>query len=306
MSSLADDVLSIRRFNRFYTQKIGAVSDGFLDTPWSLSEARVLYEIAHSPAPTAAEIATRLDLDPGYVSRVLKRFRSRGVVERSRSESDRRTWVLSLTADGRKVVGSLDAASEARIRALLDGLDPDSRHAVVDALRRVRNTLEPRDPAPRVTYRAPRMGDMGWIIERHAVLYQATHGWDQTFEALVADITVQFIEKFDPSVERGWIAEVDGRRAGAIALVRHSKTIGQLRLLFVEPFARGLGIGARLVSECVGQARHVGYKRMILFTVQGLDAARRLYENEGFRLVEEKPAHLWGKDELEQKWELVL
>ncbi|MEM7416162.1 MAG: helix-turn-helix domain-containing GNAT family N-acetyltransferase [Gemmatimonadota bacterium] len=307
MNSLTEDVRAIRRFNRFYTQKIGAVSDGFLDTGWSLSEARVLYEIAHSPDPTATEIASTLDLDPGYVSRVLKRFRDRGVIDRSRSELDRRQWVLSLTPGGRDAVESLNHASESRIRAILHDLDPEARRAVVDALGRVQDALDPEEPAaPRVTYRAPRMGDIGWIVERHALLYQASHGWDQTFEALVADIAAQFVEKFDPTAERGWIAEVEGRRAGAIALVRHSKTIGQLRLLFVEPFARGLGIGARLVSECVGQARHVGYKKMILFTVQGLHAARRLYEHEGFRLVEEKPARLWGKDELEQKWELVL
>ena len=152
----------------------------------------------------------------------------------------------------------------------------------------------------------PGYRDLGWIIERHAVLYHESHGWDQTFEAMVAEIAASFVQNFDPKRERGWIAEVGGRRAGAIALVRHAKAVGQLRLLFVEPFARGLGIGAYLVSECVREARRVGYERMILFTVRGLDPARRLYEQEGFELVEEKSAHLWGKDEVEQRWELVL
>jgi N-acetylglutamate synthase-like GNAT family acetyltransferase len=173
-------------------------------------------------------------------------------------------------------------------------------------MRAIEEELGERTAPPKVTYRPHRPGDMGWIVQRHGELYHASHGWNESFEAMVAGIVERYIETYDPAWERSWIAEVDGRRAGAIALVRHSRTIGQLRLLFVEPWARGLGIGARLVSECVGQARHVGYRKMILFTVAGLDAARHLYEAEGFRLVEEKPGHAWGKDHIEQSWELKL
>lgn len=301
------DIAAIRSFNRFYTQRIGAVSDAFLDSEWTLSEARVLYEIAHGDDPTASEIATALTLDPGYVSRVLKRFRNGGIVRRTRSPDDGRLFVLGLTAKGKRLLKKLDAASEQRIADVVSGLDADGRRELVDAMRRIEDALsDDVERKPTVTYRGHEVGDLGWIVERHGRLYHASHGWDSTFEAFVADIVGRLGRDFDPTCERTWIAEVDGRRAGAIALVRHSKTIGQLRLLFVEPWARGLGIGARLVSECVGQARHFGYRKMILFTVHGLPSARRLYEAEGFELVEEHAARLWGKDELEQKWELTL
>jgi DNA-binding MarR family transcriptional regulator/N-acetylglutamate synthase-like GNAT family acetyltransferase len=306
MKTLDARVDAVRRFSRFYTKRIGILAEGILESEYSLTEARVLYELAHAGDRHPSELAAGLELDPGYVSRVLKRFERRGLLVRTPSEADRRRIVAALTPHGQEAYEALVAGSRKQTETLLAGLSVAGQKRVVEAMRSIECELGTEPALPRVTYRGHRPGDLGWIVERHAVLYHASHGWDDTFEAMVAGIAQEFLERFDPACERSWIAEVDGQRAGAIALVRKSKTVGQLRLLFVEPWARGLGIGARLVSECVGQARHVGYRRMILFTVAGLDAARRLYEAEGFTLAEEAPAHLWGKDEVEQRWELKL
>ncbi len=305
MNEAARQVEAVRHFSRFYTRRIGVLDEGILDSEYSLTEARVLYELAQAETLSPGDVADQLDLDPGYVSRVLKRLERGGLVHRSRSAADGRRVVLALTETGRAEYETLASGSRRRIEALLSDADPEARRRVVEAMRTIEDALDP-DRSPQVTYRGHRTGDFGWIIERHAVLYRLSHGWDDTFEAMVTGIARDFLEGYDPALERSWIAEVDGRRAGAVALVKHSEGVGQLRLLFVEPWARGLGIGARLVSECVGQARHVGYHRMILFTVASLDAARRLYEAEGFRLAEEKPGRAWGKDHLAQTWELEL
>lgn len=297
---------AVRRFSRFYTQRIGLLSEGILESAYSLSEARVIYELAQRDVTTGTDIASELGLDGGYVSRILRSLERRGLISKSRSDEDRRRIHLRLSARGRQEFERLNSGSRAQIGSLLEGLGETGADEVVDAMRAIEKLLGD-EPAPRnVTYRPHAPGDLGWIVQRHAELYHASHGYDQSFEALVADIVAKFVTTYDPSYERCWIAEVDGRRAGSIALVRHAKTIGQLRLLLVEPWARGLGVGKRLVSECVGHARHVGYESMVLFTVHGLDAARRLYESEGFELVEEKPQHEWGQDALAQTWELEL
>jgi DNA-binding MarR family transcriptional regulator/N-acetylglutamate synthase-like GNAT family acetyltransferase len=306
MSTLSRRVEAVRRFSRFYTRKIGLLSEAILDSPYSLTEARVLYELAHPDGRNPTELAADLDLDAGYVSRVVKSFERRGLVSRERSTADRRRIRIRLTDEGRAAFDGLNAGSRSQIEGLLSGVDADGQERVVAAMRTIERELDGADTPPQVVYRPHAPGDMGWVVERHAALYHASHGWDYTFEADVAGIVRDFLADFDPAWERSWIAEVDGRRAGAIALVRRSKTVGQLRLLFVEPWARGLGIGGRLVSECVGQARHVGYRRMVLFTVAGLDSARRLYETEGFRLTEEKPEVVWGRQERSQRWELDL
>ena len=306
MSNLAQRVEAVRRFSRFYTKKIGLLSEAILDSPYSLTEARVLYELAHSDGKNPTELAADLELDAGYVSRVVKSFEKRGLVSRERSTTDRRKVRIRLTSEGMATFESLNAGSRSQIEGLLSGADAGTQERLVAAMRTIERELDGAGESPRVTYRAHRPGDMGWVVERHATLYHASHGWDDTFEADVAGIVRDFLADFDPAFERSWIAEVDHRRAGAIVLVRRSKTIAQLRLLFVEPWARGLGIGARLVSECVGQARHVGYRRMVLFTAAGLDSARRLYEAEGFRLAEETPEVMWGKPGRAQKWELDL
>lgn len=307
MSTLDRDIADVRRFSRFYTQRLGLLTDRVLGSNFSLTDARVLFELAHSRDLTAGTISDTLGLDAGYLSRVVRRLERKGLLTRERSDIDRRRFLVNLTPDGRTAFEELNATSRAQVADLLSELGPDGRAYIVDAMRTIEAVLtdNPRKNR-RVTYRSHRGGDMGWIVERHAALYQATHAWDDTFEALVARVCADFLTGYDPAAERSWIAEVDGQRAGAIALVRHSPTIAQLRLLFVEPWARGLGIGGRLVSECVSQARHFGYRRMRLFTVRGLDAARRLYEEEGFTLVEEKRARLWGKQEWEQRWEVKL
>ena len=306
--SLPDDIAAVRRFSRFYTREIGLLSDGILDSPYSLTEARVLYELAQrdpSASASAAEIATELNLDPGYLSRVLRGLARRGLLKKERSEVDRRRMLLRLTPAGRDACDTLDAGSRDQIESLLSELSESDRRTVVTAMTLIERALS-GGPDRRVTYRAHRPGDMGWIVQRHGELYHASHGWDETFEAMVADIVAGFIHNYDPAGERSWIAEVDGQRAGAIALTRRSATVAQLRLLFVEPWARGLGIGGRLVSECVGQARHFGYAAIVLFTVRGLDSARRLYEAEGFQLTEESPASEWGREQITQQWELKL
>jgi len=306
MTSLATRVEAVRRFSRFYTKQLGLLSEGLLESSLSLTEARVLFELAAADGRSPTDIAHDLELDAGYVSRVVAGLEGDGLVGRRRSDEDRRRVILRLTPAGRRTFERLNSGSKAQIEALLGRTDVPGQERTVQAMRTIERELGDQSGEPVVTYRSHGPGDMGWIVERHAVLYRASHGWDDTFEAMVAGIVRDFLETFDPAFERSWIAEVDGRRAGAIALVRRSKTVGQLRLLFVESWARGLGIGARLVSECVGQARHVGYRRMILFTVAGLDSARRLYEAEGFRLTEEKAGHAWGKDHLAQTWELEL
>lgn len=307
MATLDRDIADVRRFSRFYTQRLGLLTEGILGSDFSLTDARVLFELAHADDLTAGVISDSLGLDAGYLSRVVRRFERKGLLTRRRSNVDRRRYLLTLTAGGRAAFEQLNATSRAQVAELLADLRPVQRGEVVRAMRTIESALT-QHPLPdrRVTYRSHRGGDIGWIVERHAALYQETHGWDDTFEALVAQVCADFLANYDPTAERSWIAEVDGSRAGAIALVRHTPTIAQLRLLFVEPWARGLGIGGRLVSECVSQARHFGYRRMRLFTVRGLDAARHLYEAEGFTLVEEKKAELWGRQEHEQKWELIL
>lgn len=306
MNTLAQRVEAVRRFSRFYTRKIGLLSEAILDSPFSLTEARVLYELANAEGRNPTELATELALDPGYVSRVVKSFARRGLVTRERSTTDRRRISVRLTEEGRRAFDGINAGSRVQVEGLLAGVDESGQDRLVQAMRTIEQELEGADRPPTVTYRPHAPGDMGWVVECHGRLYHASHGWDDTFESDVAGIVRDFLAGYDPAWERSWIAEVDGRRAGAIALVRRSKTVGQLRLLIVEPWARGLGIGARLVSECVGHARHVGYRRMVLFTVAGLDSARRLYEVEGFRLVGETPEVVWGRPERSQKWELVL
>jgi len=305
-------ISAIRRFSRFYTKRIGLLSDGILDSAWSLSEARVIYELAQAEGNgvTGARLADTLELDPGYMSRILRTLERQEMVAKTRSEADRRQVLVRLSPEGRAEYERLRSGSRAQMADLLAGLTSGEQNRLIESMSIIESVLgadqdEVRRP-PRVSYRSHRPGDMGWIVQRHAELYHASHGWDESFEAMVADIVATFVEKYDPTCERSWIAEVDGRRAGSIALVKKSKTVGQLRLLLVEPWARGLGIGGRLVSECVGQARHVGYRRMVLYTVRGLDPARRLYEAEDFVLTEETPGHAWGHDHIAQTWELKL
>ena len=309
METLRARIDAVRRFSRFYTKQIGLLDEGILQSPYSLTEARVVYELAHGAERTASEIATGLGLDPGYLSRVLRSLGRRGLIEKTRSPDDRRRVFVRLSRAGRKAFEQLNAGSDEQIRALLERLEEAQQRRLVGAMGVVEELLgedEPGGAAGGFTLRPHRPGDLGWVVQRHGELYHRSHGWDEGFEAVCAEIAARFLQTYDPRWERSWIAEREGERVGAVFLVRRSRTVGQLRMLFVEPSARGLGIGARLVSECVGHARHVGYRKMTLFTVRGLDSARKLYEAEGFELVEETPADDWGKKHMDQTWELEL
>ena len=298
---------AVRSFNRFYTKQIGVLHEGLLGSPYSLTEVRVLYELAHREQPTAAELGKELGLDAGYLSRILRGFEKRGLIARVRSRTDGRQSLLSLTADGKKAFAPLNARSHDEVAGMLDRLSAAEQDHLIGAMRVIEMLLGAR-PEPKVPYllRPHQPGDMGWIIHRHGVLYAQEYGWDETFEALVAEIAAKFIRNLDPKRERCWIAEREGEIVGSVFLVRRSKTVGKLRLMYVEPKARGLGIGSRLVEECIRFARQAGYRKMVLWTNSVLAAARHIYEKAGFRLVHEEPHHSFGHDLVGETWELKL
>ena len=299
-------VSAIRGFNRFYTRKIGVV-DGVASSPFSLAEARVLYELAHREQPTATDIRKELGLDAGYMSRILRGFERRKLVTREQSKTDERQRFLSLTAKGRKAFAPLDERSNRDVAAMLEKLSPTERQQLLDAVQTVGRLLgdkaEPRTP---YLVRQHQPGDMGWIVHRQAILYAEEYGWDGTYEALAAEIVAQFIKNYDPKCERCWIAEKDGERVGAVFVAKASDQTAKLRLLHVEPEARGLGIGKRLVDECVRFARQAGYQKMTLWTQGILHAARHLYKQAGFRIVREEQHRSFGKDLTAETWELDL
>lgn len=305
MSSALDSrVAAVRRFNRFYTQKIGALGEGHLASAFSLTEVRVLYELAHRDEPTASQLAITLALDAGYLSRILSQFTQRGLVRRSRSASDGRNVHLHLTKKGERAFVPLEAKAEEAVASLLRALPARRQDTLLRAMRNVQTLLDAeRSTPPRVTLRAHRPGDMGWIIHRHGELYHKEYGFDATFEALVAEIAAKFIREFDSKRERCWVADVNGSIVGSVFLVRQSDAVAKLRLLLVEPNARGLGIGKRLVHECTRFARKVGYTRITLWTQSILDTARKIYEREGYQLVRAEPHNSFGRDLVAQTWE---
>lgn len=306
-SDLAQHVEPVRRFNRFYTKRIGALQDHFLKSPFSLTEARVLYELAHHQQTTASVLSDELGLDPGYLSRILRRFQQRGLLRRRVSDTDARSSLLWLTDKGQDAFARLNADQRAEIEALLGGLGDGERRKLVEAMRTIEGLLAAA-PEARVPYilRPPAPGDIGWVVQRHGALYAREYGWDEQFEALVAEIVAKFIRTFDPKRERCWMAEKDGESVGCVFCVQRSRRVAQLRLLLVEPRARGLGIGERLVNECVRFARQAGYRKIMLWTNDVLKAARRIYEKTGFRLTHQAPHHSFGHDLVGQTWELDL
>ena len=302
---------AVRRFNRFYTRQIGLLQEGLLDSPFSLTEARVLYELAHRDKPTAGEIGGELGLDAGYLSRILGSFEKRKLIEKIPSATDRRQSLLTLTRHGRKVFAPLEARSKAQVAAMLAALPEAGQLRLVAAMDTLQALLEKpakstgpsREP---YAVRTHRPGDMGWVVHRHGVLYAQEYGYDETFEALVAEIVAKFIQNYDAKREHCWIAEHEGEIAGSVFLVAESNSVAKLRLLLVEPSARGLGIGARLVSECVRFARRAGYQKIVLWTQSELDAARHVYRKAGFSVIEEKQHRSFGKDLTAETWELLL
>ena len=300
-------IATIRSFNRFYTRQIGVLNESYLDSPYSLTEGRVLYELAHSKRPTATAVCAALDLDPGYLSRILRTFRRERLIRRERSESDGRETLLSLTPRGRKAIASLNARSNRQVAARLQSVPESRKGRLVAAMHTIEELLAP-DAAQNEPYilRPHQVGDMGWIVHRQGALYAQEYGWDERYEALAAKIVAKFIEHFDPRRERCWIAERNGEIVGSVFLVKHSHTIAKLRLLYVESSARGLGIGARLVSECVRFARQAGYKKITLWTQSNLHAARRIYKAQGFRVGAKKRHHSFGHNLVAETWDLKL
>jgi DNA-binding MarR family transcriptional regulator/GNAT superfamily N-acetyltransferase len=304
---LEEQVSRVRRFNRFHTRQIGVLQESLLDSRFSLTEGRVLYEIAQKEDTTATALGRELGIDPGYLSRILRGFEGDRLVERRPSPADARQSLLRLTRTGRDAFAELDQRSHDEIAAQLGKLTPADRRRLVDAMDTVERVLgaDPPEPVPYLL-RTHQPGDMGWVVQRHGLLYAQEYGWDERFEGLVARVVADFIDGFDPKRERCWIAERDGENVGSVFLVQKSRTVAQLRLLLVEPSARRLGIGRRLVGECSRFARQAGYRRITLWTNDVLRSARRVYEAEGYRFVGEDRHSSFGPELVGQTWELEL
>ena len=306
-------VAAVRRFNRFYTRQIGVLNEGLLKSPFSLAEVRVLYELAHRERPTATELARELGLDAGYLSRILRGFEQRGFIERQPSEVDGRQSRLVLTTEGRSAFTALDARSSEEIALMLRALAAGEQRRLVEAMRTIETSLGARrdrsahdERSASYVIRPHQPGDMGWVVHRHGVLYAQEYGWDERFEALVAGIVAEFIQNFDPKRERCWIAERDGENVGCVFIVKEDDATARLRLLVVDKQARGLGIGARLVDECVRFSRQAGYRRVTLWTHRVLGGARKLYIGAGFKLTREWTHDDFGKTLVAETWDLEL
>ena len=304
---LDQHIAAVRHFNRFYTQQIGLLQEGYLDSSFSVTQVRVLYELAHREKTTASELARELGLDAGYLSRVLHGFKKRELIDKEASEVDGRKNLLWLTEHGRDVFAPLHERSHDDIGAMLGRLSSAQQNRLVDAMSTIEGLLDAH-PEPHLPYvlRPHRPGDMGWVVHRHAALYTQEYAWDEQFEALVASIVAKFIQHYDPKRERCWIAEMGGEIVGSVFLVKQAETVAKLRLLLVEPKARGMGIGSRLVDECVRFARLAGYRKIKLWTNSILVAARHIYNEAGFRLVHEDPHHSFGHDLIGETWEMKL
>ena len=300
-------IAAVRRFNRFYTQHLGVLQNGWLDSPFSLAEARVLYEIRQRDRATASDIGRDLGLDAGYLSRILRRFQKSGLIRKDVSPDDARQSLLSITARGRKAFDPVEARTERQVGAVLGRLAVLEQDHLVAAMRAIETMIasEPKAESG-IVLRQPRPGDLGWVVTRHAELYASEYGWAENFEGLCAQIVADFALKYDPKCERCWIAEIDGRNVGSVFLVRDSGDIARLRLLLVDPAARGRGLGTRLTDECVRFARRSGYRSITLWTHSVLTAARHVYERAGFRLTSSEQRKSFGQDVVSEHWDLVL
>lgn len=305
-NSVSEKIELVRRFNRFYTKQIGVLNEGLLESPFSLSEARVIYEIAKRENVTATELVNELRLDAGYLSRMARDFEQRKLIDKKPSKTDARQSVLSLTARGRKEFEKLDQLSRNQIEGILNDLPPMEQNRLLAAMKTIEEILGagPKDEKFSYLLRPPQAGDLGWVVQCNGALYAQEYGWDETYEALVAQIVADFVKNYDPKKERCWIAEKDGENAGAVFLVKDSDSVAKLRLLIVDPKARGLGIGKRLVDECTRFARQAGYKKITLWTNSILLAARGIYQKAGYKLVKAENHHSFGQDLVGETWEL--
>lgn len=299
-SPLEDRALAVRSFNRFYTRQIGVLHEHLLDSEFSLTQVRILYELAHRKELTTSDLCRELGLNAGYLSRVISGFEKKGLVTRTRSATDARIARLELTEKGRATFEPLNDASQREVVAMLEQMPESAQHQLVESMGQIQTLLG--DPEPGYILRDPQPGDMGWIVHRQAILYAQEFGWNSEYEALVAEIVAKFVREFDPKSERCWIAEKDGKAVGSVFVVRQDDVTAKLRLLAVDASARGLGIGRRLVDECLRFARLAGYKRMVLWTNSVLTDARKIYEKAGFQLIEEEPHRSFGKDLVGQIW----
>ena len=302
-----EHVAAVRAFSRFYTEKLGVLDQHLLDSAFSLTEARVLYELAHREEASAKDIGVQLGLDAGYLSRILQAFKTRGLVSRSPLPSDRRQYRLTLTAKGRQAFAGLDRRSQGQIARLLEPLRGSDRDRLTSAMADVQELLGGSAGShPPAVLREPRPGDMGWVVQSHGALYAREYGFDASFEALVAEIVATFMKSFDASRERCWIADIAGRPVGSVFVVKANDELAKLRLLLVDPAARGQGLGQRLVAECLGFARQCGYRRMTLWTQSILTSARTIYQQAGFHLVSSEPHSSFGRTLVGETWEREL
>jgi len=302
-----EQVAAVRAFNRFYTRKLGVLDQQLLKSPYSLSEARVLYELAHREHPSAKEIGTELGLDAGYLSRIVQNFDEAGLITRKPLPSDRRQFQLALTGKGRQAFAKLERSSKEDVAAMLAELPRGGRERLIGAMSTIEGLLDGSggSSSPAVL-REPRPGDMGWVVQSHGALYAREYGFDSSFESLVAEIAAKFLASFDASRERCWIAEIEGAQVGSVFLVRHTDDVAKLRLLLVDPAGRGQGLGQRLVGECIAFAQACGYRRITLWTQSILVAARKIYQQAGFKLVATEPHRSFGQDLIGETWELEL
>jgi DNA-binding MarR family transcriptional regulator/GNAT superfamily N-acetyltransferase len=300
-------ISAVRAFNRFYTRKLGVLDQQLLKSPFSLSEARVLYELAACENPAAKEIGIELGLDPGYLSRIIQNFDENGLITRKPLPSDRRQYRLSLTAKGRQAFAKVNRSSHDDVAAMLATLPRGGGERLIGAMAVIERLLgaSPGSP-PAAILREPRPGDMGWVVESHGSLYAGEYGFDSAFEGLVAEIAAKYLASFDASRERCWIAELDGAQVGSIFLVKHTDDVAKLRLLLVDPAGRGQGLGTRLVAECICIARQCGYRKITLWTQSILVAARKIYQDAGFLLVATEPHRSFGQNLIGETWELKL
>lgn len=302
-----EHIAAVRSFNRFYTRRLGVLEQQLLESPYSLTEARVLYEIAHRDAPTAKAIGDALGLDAGYLSRIIQNFAEKGLISRKASRDDKRQHLLSLTTKGRLAFGRLNRGSHDEIAKMLDEVSLVDANRVVAAMADIQRILEGAGvTASPATLRGPRPGDMGWVVQSHGALYAAEYGFDSSFEALVADIAARFLGSFDASRERCWIAEIDNGQVGSLFLVKHSDEVAKLRLMLVDPAGRGQKLGQRMLTEAIAFARQCGYRGITLWTQSILIAARKIYQDAGFALVATEPHRSFGQNLIGETWELEL
>jgi DNA-binding MarR family transcriptional regulator/N-acetylglutamate synthase-like GNAT family acetyltransferase len=303
----AQRIAAVRRFNRFYTQKLGVLQDSWLDSPFSLTEARVLYEIRQRGRATATEIGRDLGLDAGYLSRMLRRFHKGGLIRKDVSPDDGRQSFLSLTTRGRKAFEPLETRTVQQVGAVLERLTAPQQDDLVAAMRAIEAMIAPeRNAKSDIVLREPRPGDLGWVVARHGELYAQEYGWGENFEGVCAQIVADFVSKYDSQYDRCWIAEMDGRNVGCVFLVKDTEAVARLRLLLVEPVARGRGLGTRLTDACTRFARERGYRSITLWTHKVLTAARHVYERAGFRLTSSEARRSFGKNVVSEHWDLVL